>query len=248
MSSLNLKDLFHSDGKKLGSLFAGQSGSGKTVAVVSTLRSAILSKEFGEYHRFIIIDPKRQVGDYDLLADPERDLDKFLEKIATERTTLFYPNLEFIEEDVSAIVDRVFDLSDMEPKSTYTLILDESSILITSTKIPLSLQRLAVQGRAKRIIPIWISQRPIVNRWTDANLSSMFLFRTLQVDADNLSKRWGINFEEASQIINEKPYSFIWFNLENLTTSNMDPVPLPKRIPRKKKKKNRLTTFFSEWW
>jgi len=242
--SLNIKDLYHSDGNKLGSLFAGQSGSGKTVAVISTLRAAILSKEFGEYHRFVIIDPKRQVGDYDLLADSERDLDKFMDGIATKRVSLFYPDLEFIEDDVSAIVDRVFDLSDMEPKSTYTVVLDESSILITSTKIPLSLQRLAVQGRAKRIIPIWISQRPIVNRWTDANLSSMFLFRTLQVDADNLKKRWGIDFEESSKIINEKPYSFIWFDLQTLQTHNIDPVPLPKRIPRKKNKSNRFTDFF----
>ncbi len=243
---LNLKNLYHSDGKKLGSLFAGQSGSGKTVAVISTLRGAILSPEFGEYHRFIIIDPKRQGGDYDMLADPTGDLDKLFKSIKEERVSLFYPDLEYIEEQVSAIVDYVFDLSDMEPKSTYTLVLDEASILITSTRIPLSLQRLAVQGRAKRIIPIWISQRPIVNRWTDANLSNMFLFRTLQVDADNLSKRWGIDFSSASQIIAEKPYSFIWFDLEKLQTHNMEPVPLPKRLPRPKKKRGRFTQFFRD--
>ena len=84
-------------------------------------------------------------------------------------------------------------------------------------------------------MPIWITQRPLVNRWTDANLSNMLLFRTLPVDADQLTKRWGLDFEENMNIIRNKDYSFDWFDLEKAKIKHMEPVKLPKK-PRKKSK------------
>tara|TARA_R100001086_G_scaffold168224_1_gene91416 strand:- start:994 stop:1239 length:246 start_codon:yes stop_codon:yes gene_type:complete len=68
----------------------------------------------------------------------------------------------------------------------------------------------------------------------DANLSRVMLFRMLPVDADNLTKRWGVDFVSADETIRAKEYSFIQFDLESATIRNMNPVPLPKRIPKKK--------------
>ncbi len=236
MAKLTLERLYHPDGKHLGSLMAGFSGSGKTTMVISTLQQAVKSKSFGEFHRFVIIDPKRQTGDYDLLADPISDLGKIQKSILKERVTVIWPDLEYLEGDVSAIVDYLFAIADKEPKTSFTVILDEASIMITPTKIPLSLKRLSVQGRAKRIKPIFISQRPIVNRWTDANLSNLVLFNTLPVDFDTLSKRWGVDFVKNGESLREVPYSYIWFDMEKANFTKMKPVDLPKPKPKKKKK------------
>jgi len=233
--NLTLEKLYHPDGKSLGSLFAGLSGSGKTTMCISTLQQAVKSKSFGEFHRFVIIDPKCQGGDYDLLAEPLRDMQKIFKSILKERVTVIWPDLEYLEGDVSQIVDYLFNISDNEPKTSFTVILDEASILITPTKIPLSLKRLSVQGRAKRIKPIFLSQRPIVNRWTDANLSNLILFNTLPVDFDVLSKRWGVDFVQNGESLREVPYSYIWFDMEKATFKKMVPVELPKPRPKKKK-------------
>ncbi len=244
--SLTLERLYHPDGKHLGGLVAGLSGSGKTTAVISTLQQAMKNNKFGEYHRFIVIDPKTQLGDYDILADPIYDMKKALKSIRTERMTVYFPDLDYLEEEVSYMVDYLFTLSDSEPKTSFTLILDEASILITPTKIPKALKRLSVQGRAKRIKPIFISQRPIVNRWTDANLSTLLLFNTLPVDYDTLSKRWGVDFHKIGENVREVDYSYMWFDMEKGTSKLMNPVALPKVRRKRKKKgvKGKITDFF----
>jgi hypothetical protein len=244
MSELTLERLYHPDGKHLGSLWSGLSGSGKTTAVLSSLQAAGSSKEFGEYHRFVIVDPKTQPNDYDILAEPILDVGKAIDSMHSERFTVFWPDLDYVEQEVTELVNAMFRISDAEPKTTFTFVLDEASTLITPTKIPTALKRVAVQGRAKRIKPIFISQRPIVNRWTDANLSNMLLMKTLPVDADTLKKRWGVDFDSAEESLSE-PYSFLWFNLETADITVMPPMPLPK--PPKKKKKSRVQRFFDRF-
>ena len=221
-------------------MWAGTSGSGKTTAVISTLRQAILSPSFDEYWRCVIVDPKVQEGDYDKLTDPVTTLDQAITSMQKERVTLYWPDYEgfdqaTLEWDISRIVDEMFDLSRSKDKPTFTFILDEASVVISTNRVPPALKRLSVQGRAKGIVPHFISQRPMTNRWLDANLSRIMLFRMLPVDADNLSKRWGLDFNAADEQIRKKPYSFIHFDLENARLRNMNPVDLPKRIPRKKK-------------
>ena len=241
---LDLYRLYHPDGKTLGTAISGLSGSGKTTIVISTLQNAIQSNEFGEYHRFIIIDPKTQKGDYDLLSEPITDLNKAFKSIRKERVTLFWPNVEEFGSDVSDIVDYIFALADKEEKTSFTLVIDEASILITPTKIPPSLKRLSVQGRAKRIKPVFIGQRPIFNRWLDANLSNLILAKTLPVDFDVLQKRWGVDFEQYQESLAEVDYSFMFFDLEKVTVKMMKPVPLPK-VPKPRKKRTWMDKFFT---
>ena len=234
--TLSLERLYHPDGKSLGALVAGMSGSGKTTAVLSTLQQAVKKGSgFGEHHRFIIVDPKTQGGDYDLLAEPVFNAESALKSIEKNRVTLLWPDMYSLVEEVEELVHGMFDMAEKNPKTSYTFILDEASIMITPTNLPLSIKRLAVQGRSKRIKPVFISQRPIINRWTDANVSTMLLFNTLPVDADVLSKRFGVKFDEHAQTMRENPYSFVWFDMEKATFTPMSPVPLPKP-PRKRKR------------
>lgn len=242
MSELNLNRLYNPDGKELGAIIAGLSGSGKTTAVISTLQKAISSSQFGESHRFLIIDPKNQYGDYDILADPIYSLDKVKKSLRKERVTVFYPNISILEAQVENIIDYVFRISDKNPETSFTIVLDEASSLITPTQIPDQVKRMVVQGRAKRIKPVFLSQRPIINRWTDANISSGLFFRILPVDADVLKRRFGIDFESNIISLNEVPYSYIFMDFETAQIKNMTPVDLPK--PKPKKKKGRLSRLF----
>ena len=243
MTSMSIDTLYNPDGKQLGSIVAGLSGSGKTTMILSTLQKAIKSPSMGEYHRFVIVDPKRQTGDYDMLSEPVNDLNKMFKSIRKNRVSVFWPDLESFEYDVEHIVEYMFALSDSDERISFTFVLDEASILITPSRIPLSLKKLSLQGRAKRIKPVFISQRPIINRWTDANLSNMYLFNTLPVDYDTLSKRWGVDFVQNGTGLREVDYSFMWFNMEKASFRMMKPVELPKKP--KKKKKGRWFNLFN---
>ena len=64
---MSIDTLYNPDGKQLGSIVAGLSGSGKTTMILSTLQKAIKSPSMGEFHRFVIVDPKRQTGDTGML-------------------------------------------------------------------------------------------------------------------------------------------------------------------------------------
>ena len=225
--SLDINRLYNPNGKQLGTLISGLSGSGKTVAAISSLQQAIKSNEFDELHRFIIIDPKHQKGDYDLLASPIVTLSKAKKSILKNRVTVFYPTLGMMEQEISFLVEYMFQLSESR-NASFTFVLDEASILITPTRIPDSLKKLVVQGRAKNIKPVFISQRPIVNRWTDSNLSTALFFRILRTDSDVLKRRWGIDFYEMQNKVIDVPYSFLLFDLEKAEIKLMSPLPLPK--------------------
>ena len=99
-NELDLDRLYKPDTHHLGTLFAGLSGSGKTTAVLSTLQQALKSKSFGEKHRFIIIDPKTQPGDYDILTEPILDIAKVFRSIQKERLHLYWPQIDYLEDDV----------------------------------------------------------------------------------------------------------------------------------------------------
>ena len=79
-----------------------------------------------------------------------------------------------------------------------------------------------------------ISQRPLLNRWIEANLSNMMLFRILPIDSDNLGRRWGLDFIGIDEQLKLNPYSFMWFDLETGGLKAMNPMPIPKRPVKKK--------------
>ena len=231
--TLTLERIFQPNDAHLGTLVSGLSGSGKTTALKYGLVNAVGSKEFGKKHRFVIVDPKQQEGDYDILTEPIMDLTVAKNSIRKERVTVYWPEIEFLEDDTSELINYVFDLSAQDPETSFTFVIDEAATLITGNRIPMAVKKLSVQGRSKRIMPIYVSQRPLLNRWTDGNMSNMLLFRILPVDADVLSKRWGIDFTAVSEKIALKPYSFMWFDLETADMKMMEPVPIDEIKPPK---------------
>ena len=62
--------------------------------------------------------------------------------------------------------------------------------------MPESIGKLAVQGRSKNLKGVFLNQRPILNRKLDSQVESMYLFDMIEIDADNLMKRWAISYEK----------------------------------------------------
>ena len=204
------EDLFLPSSSSLHTLIFGKSGSGKTYGIRALVMKALPNKKFGKNHRFIIIDPKVQAGDYDELTDPITDdnIETIAESLNENRLTLVWPSYEFGGQLIDQIIELLFAIADSFPDFSATLILDESGEYITHNSMPNSIGKLAVQGRAKKLKGVFLNQRPILNRKLDSQVQSIVLFDMVTIDMDNLSKRWGINWDIIQGKIMKEQHSF----------------------------------------
>ncbi len=207
----------------------GQSGSGKTFLMKNTIYSAVKDvKNFPSHHRFVIIDPKRQTGDFDILAEPilSDDWEEIAESINKNRTTVIWPDYRNIMETIDTTIEILFQYSEIFPIFSATLIIDEAGEVISHQKIPDSIGKLAVQGRAKNLKLVVLNQRPILNRKLDAQLENIILFSQVGVDSDNLQKRWGLKLEEILKNLNDIQYSFYEYNTLKATGKTFGPLKI----------------------
>lgn len=222
-----ISDLIKPTKSSLHTAIFGRSGSGKTYFIKNSLYSAIKDLEtFPKNHRFIIIDPKNQRGDYDALAEPIifPDIEEILENINTKRTTVIWPDYDDIQYTIDSTIRILFEMADHQRTFSATLIIDEAGEVISHQKIPPMIGKIAVQGRAKNLKLIVLNQRPILNRKLDAQLEHMILFSMTDIDSDNLRKRWGISFESLDKNLDKTPYSFYHFNVMKNTKKLFGPL------------------------
>ena len=193
----------------------GKSGSGKTYLMKNSLYSAAKDlKNFPSFHRFIVIDTKRQSGDFDILAEPivSDDWEEIAESINENRVTVIWPEYRNNLEIIDVVIDIMFQYAEIFPVFSATLVIDEAGEVISHQKIPPSIGKLAVQGRSKLLKLVVLNQRPILNRKLDAQLEHLVLFSQVGIDSDNLQKRWSLSLEEIIQQLDEVQYSFYYFN------------------------------------
>jgi len=197
----------------------GQSGSGKTFLIKNSVYSAVKDLDnFPSYHRFVVIDPKRQKGDFDILSVPITgdNIDEIAESINENRVTVIWPDYRYISDVIDDTIEILFQLSDIYSADnrafSATLIIDEAGEVISHQKIPDSIGKMAVQGRAKMLKLVVLNQRPILNRKLDAQLENVILFYQMGIDSDNLSKRWGINIDKWINKLETIQYSFVAYN------------------------------------
>ena len=227
-----ITDIYRPTNQSLHTLIFGKSGSGKTFFNKHLITAAIYDPVFfPKNHRFIIIDPKTQEGDYDFLTKPLDGLNPKLvgKSIAENRVTLIFPPYGFTEQIVDYIIQILFDYSENTPDFSATFVLDEAGEIITHNKMPDSIGKLAVQGRSKKLKGVFLNQRPILNRKLDSQVESMYLFDMIDIDADNLMKRWGINYEKWFPKIRQKKHSFLGVNFVENTTQLYEPLELIKK-------------------
>ena len=98
--------LLKANKSRLGTIMSGTSGSGKTTAIVSMLRDAIVNPNYDENYRFVIVDPKVQAGDYDKLVEPLTDVDEVMTSIAENRTTLYWPDSTEFDEWMNNLIKK----------------------------------------------------------------------------------------------------------------------------------------------
>ena len=224
-----IEALFLPSNQSLHTLGFGKSGSGKSYAIKHLLAAAISDPiTFNKNHRFIIIDPKTQPGDYDDLATPLDGLNpkEIADSISENRVTLVWPDYDNVVEIVEYIIEILFSFAQAVENFSATFILDEAGELITHTTMPKNIGKLAVQGRAKRLKGVFLNQRPILNRKLDSQVESLILFDMIDIDSDNLMKRWGLNYEEWVPKIQEKKYSFLLVHFVDNFKQVFDPIEL----------------------
>lgn len=224
----------------------GISGTGKTVFLCETIRQAARSSEFGEFHRFLIIDVKHE--GYETLAPPKQNADEALKSIDKEKVIVIHPEMYSALSDVNQIIDYLFETAKMNKQFSATLIIEESSTFIGSSvgSIPPSIKRFATQGRSLGLSMLLVNQRALSNKWTDTQSSSITCFRLARPDAKLLHDRWGISAYEMDEQLSQQKFSFAHFDLETLTLSYYDPIEIPKvRRPIVEAKKRRsITSIF----
>ena len=242
-------DLLLPDGKRLHTLISGQAGSGKTYLTEKVLKSAINDPAFGPEHRFILIDPKHEA--FKGIKTVKSMAPSWVERIITRlrsgelrlegltptfkwnsakfrrsRAILIYPDVEELDFVLHTIINDLFKQSEA-PKSKFsaTLILDESTMVIGPHSIHPAVKRLATQGRSRMIRGVFISQRPISNRWLDGQVSEFVTFDPgMPQDADLLKRRWGINLDQFGPALSAKRYSWLRVQWPGPTYSVMEPI------------------------
>ena len=224
-----ITDIYQPTNQSLHTLIFGKSGSGKTYMNKHLLMAAISdTKNFPLSHRFIVIDPKTQQGDYDIFADPIDGLNpqETAESLGKNRVTLVWPPYGYTADICDSIIEMLFDLSDEIRGFSATFILDEAGEVISHNSMPDSIGKLAVQGRSKNLKGVFLNQRPILNRKLDSQVETMYLFDMIEIDADNLMKRWGISHDKWFPKIRGKKHSFLGINFVENTEKMFAPIEL----------------------
>jgi len=239
-------EIFLPDKRRLHTLVSGQAGTGKTFFIEALLKSAVTDSTFGPNHRFILIDPKHEAFMGLKVPKSRRGsiLDSFIQqfsktakltpvkssgnwsrkKFHKDRVVVIYPDLEELPEILDEVIDDLFKQS-ADPSFSATLVLDEASVVIEPQRILPCIKRLATQGRSRRLRGVFVSQRPLSNRWLDGQVSDFILFDPgLPQDAELLKKRWGVNLDEFSSALTDKEFSWLRVKFPGPKMSIMAPI------------------------
>jgi len=192
--------------KPSGRLVFGNSGSGKSYFLTEMLHRAFRSKEFGPQHRFVIIDPKHEMGSID--GPTVHHAANFPKAFERDRIVYVHPELGEIESMLDMVTDLSFMAADELPEFSATIVFDEFSMIATPQKMSESAARLFTQGRSKRIAFVAVSQRPVIHRISESQSAYAVLFRGSRVDNDRLKEKWGIKPDELDAILRQKQFSF----------------------------------------
>lgn len=221
----------------------GVSGTGKSVFLRESLRTAARSPDFGPLHRFLVFDIKHD--GYQDLAPPVRSVETAFKRLDKDRLAVIHPDMATAHEDLDAVIEWLFRTAQRVPDFSATLVIEESSTFIGSTvgAIPDSVKRFATQGRSLGLSLILVNQRALSNKWTDTQSASVTTFRLAIPDRELLRKRWGIDADSMDARLKEAKFSFAHLDLESLDMSYYAPIELPKNPRPVVVRKSRLTRF-----
>ena len=220
-----LNELYEPDGKRLTTLIIGAAGSGKSTHLKHGLL-AFMKRNKDENLRLLYVCPKHEMDLGEGTYTPIHKLDKHIQK---NRISVVYPDPMNLEEEVSDLINYVFDISEANPDFKCVFCVDDSQIFLSSTKRPdPAWTRLSLTGRSRGIRLISIAHEPVFSKILEGSVSYIVHFRTLlsPMRIKDFSNRYGYNPEPYIEPLNTVPYSHIFYDVTTGKAKLMKPLEI----------------------
>lgn len=216
-------ELYQPDGSRLSTMIIGQPGSGKSYFVHKTISNFMMNNDDENQHCFYIC-PKHEMEFGENSVTTLEALHKHMRK---HRIHVFYPDIDYLDVHVDAIIDRVFDIQAVNPDLKSTLILDDSQIFLDSRKSPSdALKRITLVGRSKNIRFVSISHSFVFSKVLEGSTSYIVHFRSLTspIHLKDANNRYGYDPTNYIESLQNVDYSHVIFDVSKGRSLIMQPV------------------------
>ena len=218
-----LNELYKPDGKRLTSLFIGAPGSGKSFMIKNTILE-FMKRNDDENLRLLFVCPKEEM---DLGEGTFTPIDKLEKHMSKSRISVVYPNPMNVEDDVSYLIDFLFNMREANPEFKGVFCVDDAQIFLASNKQPdPEWKRLTLTGRSRNLRLVAIAHEPVFNKLLEGSTSYIVHFRTLlsPMRVRDFSNRFGYNPEPYIEPLNDVPYSHVMFDVTTGKSRLMKPL------------------------
>lgn len=229
---MNSNDLFYPSGKSLHKVVVGQSGSGKSFFLEAVAQDFLKSNKDPNF-RLVYFSPKQE-GFTDLLKKDKKkrpiglvyDTDAMIKSMTKNRLTVFYPDSYDLEYTMDDTIEALFDFKDSNPDLKCSLIIDDAQVFLDSRRNASEAQRrLALLGRSRELNAIYVSHALILNKALEAQVDHLVFFSLpAKVHWKAGEERYGFNPEPYINLLREKEYSYVAFNVKKGSARMMNPI------------------------
>jgi hypothetical protein len=222
-----LKDLYYPSGTSLHHIVSGQSGSGKSFFLEATSKEFLRQNQDPNY-RMVYFSPKNE-NYTNLLGKKQKpvgSVDDMVKSMNENILTVFYPQIEGLEDTMDDVINSLFDMRDMNPDLRQTLIIDDAQVFLKSTKTASDAhRRLALLGRSRFINVIYVSHGMILNKTLEGQVESLHFFSMPSPLAFKDSiKRFGFDPEPFVKPLADREYSFVRYSIKTQKATLMSPI------------------------
>lgn len=224
---MNVDRLYGIDGSMLNVMVWGQAGSGKSYFMEETAK-VYLRKNNDPNYRLVYIAPKGE-GFESLLAKKQKpvyDLDNFMESVATYRTTVYYPRMDGLEQNVDEAVNILFDMRDANPDMKVVIIIDDAQVFLSSRKAASNAhKRLALTGRSRSLKAIYVAHNIVFARELEGQIDLLVGFSNPNpLYYKQAIERFDFDPAPYQEAIGANRYSFVVKDITARTTKLMSPI------------------------
>tara|TARA_R100000655_G_scaffold8784_2_gene22606 strand:- start:62 stop:769 length:708 start_codon:yes stop_codon:yes gene_type:complete len=226
-----LNRLYQPDGSNLNTMIWGQAGSGKTVFLEETMKK-FLKQNKDPNLRVFYISPKNE--GFEWSKEIHFDLEKAIGALKKNRLSVFYPQMDYLENDVDEAINSIFDLQASNENSKFVIIIDDSQIFLSPRKSASSAhKRLALTGRSRNIKGIYVAHNIVFAKELESQVDVLVGFNNPSpIHYRSAIERFNFDPEPFADKIREKKYSFVWYDLRNESPNLMNPIEIGERPPK----------------
>jgi len=226
-----LNRLYLPDGKNLNTMIWGQAGSGKTVFIESTLKQFLMQNKDPSL-RVFYISPKNE--GFEWTQEIHYTLDNVFKAMQKKRAVAFYPNMDYLEEDVDSAINHIFDLQSSNPDSKFVIIIDDAQVFLSARKSASPAhKRLALTGRSRNIKGIYVAHNIVFAKELESQIDVLVGFNNPSpIHYRSAIERFDFDPEPFADLLREKEYGFVWFDLKVGEPKLMNPIEIENKTPK----------------